>query len=52
MNKAANAQGNMSNAGSNTTNTNITGAALGVAKDMTSNMSATDLSNGHKQGNE
>jgi hypothetical protein len=38
--KATNAQGNMPNAGgANTTKGNMTGAAMGAAKNMTSNMS-------------
>jgi hypothetical protein len=38
--KAANAQGNMSSAGGpNMTKSNMTGAAMGAAKNMTSNMS-------------
>jgi hypothetical protein len=38
--KAANAQGNMSSAGgANMTKGNMTGAAMGAAKNMTSNMS-------------
>jgi hypothetical protein len=37
--KAANAQGNMSNASTNMTKANMTGAAMAAAKNMTSNMS-------------
>ncbi|MGB6529896.1 MAG: hypothetical protein WBF33_17460, partial [Candidatus Nitrosopolaris sp.] len=38
---AANAQGNMSSASTNTIKSNMTGTALGAAKNMTSNMSTT-----------